>query len=216
MFLTCWYCNVEPLADPTLFSRGLSRLPWAERREQVMRFRLEKDRRLCLGAGLLLAHALRDAGISDMCLGRLSNGKPILKNSPDVHFNLSHSGTLAVCAVSDQPVGADVERLQKADAGVAALCFQAAEQEWIFQSAAPDREFTRLWTRKESYLKLIGTGLFRSPGAFSVLPGSGRPEGVRFFETAQNEPLICVCTEENEKAVFREWQLPPDPGPCGT
>ena len=208
MFLICWYCNVEPLADPVMFSRNMFRLPWAERREQVIRFRFEKDRRLCLGAGLLLAHALRDAGISDLDLGRLSDGKPVLKNNPDVHFNLSHSGTLAVCAVSDQPVGADVERIQKPDAGVAALCFQTAEQEWINQSAAPDRAFTRLWTRKESYLKLIGTGLLRSPDAVSVLPGTNQPEGVRFFETEQNGHLICVCTGGNRKARFREWQIP--------
>ena len=47
-----------------LFSRGLSLLPWEERREQVMRFRFAKDRRLCLGAGLLLAYALCRAGAS--------------------------------------------------------------------------------------------------------------------------------------------------------
>ena len=208
MSVICWYCNVEPLGDPALFSRGMSRLPWAERREQVMRFHFEKDRKLCLGAGLLLAHALREAGVSDPALDRLPDGKPVLKNNPDVHFNLSHSGTLAVCAVSGRPVGVDTECLQKEDAGVSALCFQAAEREWIRRSAEPDRAFTRLWTRKESYLKLIGTGLLRSPGAVSVLPGTGQPEGVCFFETEQNGHLICVCTGGSGKARFREWQIP--------
>lgn len=73
MGITCWVCDVRPLSDPALFSQGMSLLPWEERRVQVMRFRFDKDRRLCLGAGLLLAHALRHAGATDLSLCRHSN-----------------------------------------------------------------------------------------------------------------------------------------------
>ena len=107
MLTVCWYCDVRPLSDPELFAAGLSGLPWEERREKVSRFLFEKDRRLCLGAGMLLAHALREAGAADLRLSTMPEGKPVLADRPDIHFNLSHSGTLAVCAVSGLPVGAN-------------------------------------------------------------------------------------------------------------
>ena len=38
MSVMCRYCDVRPLSDPELFSRGLSVLPWEECREQPMLF----------------------------------------------------------------------------------------------------------------------------------------------------------------------------------
>lgn len=205
MSVICWYCSVQPLSDPALFARGLSLLPWEERREQVMRFRFDRDRRLCLGAGLLLVHALRRAGASDLSLRRLPNGKPVLASDPGIHFNLSHSGILAACAVSDHPVGVDVERLQDAAMDVAKICFRPAEREWMMTSDNPNHSFTRLWTRKESFLKLTGEGLSRPLDAFCVLPGRDAPEGVRFSESEALGHLICVCTRQNEAASFNRF-----------
>lgn len=36
-------------------------------------------------------------------------GKPYLAKEPDIHFNLSHSGEWAVCAISSSPVGVDIQ-----------------------------------------------------------------------------------------------------------
>ena len=207
MSVICWYFDVRPLCDPALFSRGMSALPWEERREQAMRFRFEKDRRLCLGAGLLLAYALRQAGATDLSLRRLSNGKPVLINAPNIHFNLSHSGTLAACAVSDRPVGVDVEALQSVEPGVVAMCFQPIEQAWINQADDRSRAFTRLWTRKESYLKLRGTGLTCPLDSFCVLPGKDAPDGVCYSEMDEMDHLICVCTQQNDAVIFKQWWI---------
>ena len=209
MSISCWYCDVQSLSDPALFSRCMSLLPWEERRKQVMRFRFEKDRRLCLGAGLLLAYALRHVGASNLSLRRLPNGKPALDACPDIHFNLSHSGTLAVCAVSDQPVGVDVEVLQSAAPGVEAKCFQPREREWIHRSDDPDRAFTRLWTRKESYLKLLGTGILCSLDSFCVLPEKDIQNHIVFSETERINCLICVCTLQKDTVVFKRWRIQP-------
>ena len=207
MEITCWICDVQPLSDPALFSRGMALLPWEERREQIMRFYLERDRRLCLGAGLLLAYALRHPGAADLTLRRLPNGKPVLAANPDIHFNLSHSGILAVCAVSDQPVGVDAEVLQSGDPEAAAFCFQPPELEWMHQFEHSAYPFTRLWTRKESYLKLLGTGLSRSPNSFCAIPGQDTPAGCTFHEHEKDGHLICVCSFQNNDIIFREWGL---------
>ena len=207
MPVICWYCDVRPLSAPSLFSRGMALLPWAERREKVMRFRFEKDRCLCLGAGLLLAYALRQAGAKDLSLRRLSNGKPALANEPRIHFNLSHGGAMAVCAVSDHPVGADVEPLQEPDAGIVTMCFQPSERAWVDEADVPARAFTRLWTRKESYLKMLGTGLYRSMDSFSALPGEEMPDDAVFTEREEMGHLICVCAHRSEAVIFREGPL---------
>ena len=207
MSVKCWFCNVEKLSDPSLFSQGMDLLPWAERKEQVIRYRFEKDRKLCLGAGLLLLFALRNAGVTDLNLCRLKNGKPALVSCSNIHFNLSHSGTFAVCAVSDRPVGADVETIQNADPKVAAVCFQQHEQEWIFQADDPGRAFTCLWTRKESYLKRTGTGLYVAPDSFSVLPWEQMTDGSVFTECEVENHLICVSAERETEVEFCEWPL---------
>ena len=205
----CWYYEVSQLADPGLFERGMAALAWENRREQVMRFRFEKDRQLHLGAGLLLAFALRRAGASDLTLRVQEYGKPALADRPDIHFNLSHSGSLAVCAVSEYPVGVDVEKLRSADRGVALRCFQPREQAWMERSADKGRAFTRLWTRKESYMKLLGVGLSRPLDSFSVLPGEPVENGAVFFEHDLDGHLICACTFSSAEAVFQEWRFSP-------
>ena len=207
MSVICWYYDVQPLYDSVLFFRGMALLPWEERRAKVMRFHFEKDRCLCLGAGLLLEHALLQAGASDLSLHCLANGKPVLANEPNIHFNLSHSGTMAVCALSDHPVGVDVEILQKAEPGVMNMCFRHDEQEWIRRSDYPDHAFTRLWTRKESYLKLSGEGLSRPLDSFCVLPGKGAPKEAHFAESEEMGHLICACTRQNDAVIFNQWQV---------
>ena len=40
-------------------------------------------------------------------------GKPFLKEYPRLHFNGSHSGDYLVCAMSQNPVGVDVQRIDR-------------------------------------------------------------------------------------------------------
>ena len=203
--IQCCYYDVTDLTDPVRFDCGLAALPWAERREKVMRFRFGKDRRLCLGAGLLAACLLRKAGAEDLTLVCSENGKPALAAYPGIHFNLSHSGTLAVCAVSDKPVGVDTEALTPFLPDVAALCFQPREIAWL--ECQPDRDlaFTRLWTRKESWLKYLGTGLSLPANSFSALPGESPAERIILTESAAGEHRICVCADSGQDVVFQPW-----------
>ena len=134
-------------------------------------------------------------------------GFPYPADDPSIHFCLSHSGSLAVCGVSGHPVGVDAEPVQKAVPEVAAMCFLPDEQEWMKASDDPDRAFTRLWTWKESFLKLSGEGMSRSPDSFCALPGKDAPEGVRFSESEVQGHLICVCTQQKDAVVFSRWRV---------
>ena len=199
--------DVSELGDSTLMACYLERLPWPERREKVRRYRFAKDQRLCLGAGLLAEHMLRQAGATDLTLAYTEHGKPYLPHHPSIHFNLSHSGTLAVCTVGDVPVGVDVETVHDHGTAVAEYCLQAEELAWLEQAPDRARAFTRLWVRKESYIKLTGTGLSREPRSFAVLPDSHLLTDAEFTEFDMEDALICVCTHDKREVRLTRWRL---------
>ena len=84
-------------------------------------------------------------------IARSPRGKPYFPDAPERWFSLSHSGGLALCALSgDGPVGADIEQVRPRRAGLFAYALTAEEQtvcggDW--------GEFYRLWTLKESWCK---------------------------------------------------------------
>ena len=108
-------------------------------------------------------------------------GKPELSGAgatSGASFNLAHSGGLAAFAISRRrKLGIDVERIQAESAGedIARRYFSAREVGDL-QALPPEEKiagFFRCWTRKEAYLKALGTGLQTPLDGFSVslLPG---------------------------------------------
>ena len=90
---------------------------------------------------------------------RLPGGKPVFANHPNFHFNLSHSGTLALCALSDCPVGADIEVIRPRSTKLPAYVFKGAEYDRFLALGGDWDAFYTLWTEKESILKYTGEGL---------------------------------------------------------
>ncbi len=132
-----------------------------QRRERVLFFKNELDRKLSLLVYLLLKQGLKDLyGITEnpiFTFGRY--GKPILRDYPEIHFNFSHCGKAAVCVIADEPVGIDVEEIQPFDDETARTIFHSDEYRWIINSAEPEKRFSELWTQKESFIKYRGIGL---------------------------------------------------------
>jgi len=148
----------ETITDNVL-ELSLSALPdW--RREKALSYRFPIDRYTCAESFLLLEELLlTHYGISgplEFEYGQF--GKPVLKSLPHIHFNISHCRKAVFCAVGSSPVGVDVEEIQY-DGLVAKKVFSDEELKFISNSDDPDIGFTQMWTRKESYLKLLGIGL---------------------------------------------------------
>lgn len=207
MAVKCYYFDVSALTG-TQYDAALAALPWEERRQRVGRLVQPEARRLTLGAGALLAWALGQAGATDLTLSYGENGKPRLVHHPDIHFSLSHSGTLAVCAVADRAVGVDVERPRAVSEALVRRVLTAEEQTWLAGQADPKAAFIRLWTRKESFLKLTGQGLSRRPDGFSVLPPAEDVAPAGFAEGGISDYRVCVCCEGAEATLFFPWQFP--------
>ncbi len=92
------------------------------------------------------------------------HGKPYVLNLP-AHFNISHSGNYTVVAISDRPIGVDLEIIRDFSAILAKKLFNEDELKYI-SGSGPSRKksvmqqcFYQIWTAKEAYLKYIGTGI---------------------------------------------------------
>lgn len=132
------------------------------RRERVMQYRFLIDRVLCAKAFLLLRQGLETyygmEHVPEFAYGPC--GKPFFEDFPHIHFNLSHSRRGVMCVLADEPVGCDIEDIpDTVDREVCDLCFNQEEKDRIFLAPRPTVQFTRLWTVKETVLKLTGEGL---------------------------------------------------------
>ncbi|MFJ8590633.1 4'-phosphopantetheinyl transferase family protein [Streptomyces sp. NPDC093598] len=91
------------------------------------------------------------------------HGRPDVPGAP-LCFSLSRTAGLCLLAFADTAVGADIERLPAADV-VSALTATLHPREAAELAACPPEgrpaAFARVWTRKEAYLKGLGTGLGR-------------------------------------------------------
>lgn len=164
--------DVTPLYDDKAFMKLYDTVS-PRRREKTDLFRFRKDKCLSLGAEYLFMQACEDFGIEykNASISYGDKSKPYFTDIP-VYYNLSHSGSRAMCIMSDLPVGCDVEQVKEADTRIADRFFSPVEYSLISDQPSPyekNEMFYRLWTLKESYIKCIGTGLSLPLDSFSVV-----------------------------------------------
>lgn len=180
-------------AELTGLAAELGELPLSElRRGMLSSCRSESRRRQSIAGELLLIHALRALGQEPalpLPISLAEKGKPFLPGS-SLHFSVSHSGNAAACALSDGPVGLDLERVRPLNSKLLSRCFSSPEREEILRSSEPEEAFTRLWTRKESYLKATGEGIRSSLSALDTsVPDPSRS----FFTVRIGSYVLTVC-----------------------
>lgn len=160
------------LPDDAAYESAYSRLP-AWRRRKCDAFRFAADRRRSVAVWVLLRQMLAERGFDADSLEVSENafGKPAFDPSVGLHFSLSHAGDRVMAAVSDAEVGCDIERVAPIDVGMMKASLAAVERAHLatLSGEARDREFFRLWVRKESYVKAVGRGLDIGLSTFSAL-----------------------------------------------
>lgn len=101
-------------------------------------------------------------------------GKPRLEHSSSLHFNSSHTRELVACAVTEGcEIGIDIEKIESLpDAEAIAQSYfcpeELADLHTLQSKEEQQAAFYRCWTRKEAYLKAIGTGLSTDLNSFGV------------------------------------------------
>lgn len=203
--------NIENLPDPAEDASILAHLTSA-RKEKIMKYRHVSDRKRSLGAGLLLLDVLPKFGADSQDVQIAKNGKPEVDG---IFFNLSHSGSYVICAAGKQPIGCDVEQVKKAPRQVAKHFFCDSEIAYIQmqESGLQDEAFFRIWTMKESYMKMTGEGIRLPLNEFEILlcPSTGAVSEV--FDAHGHGAITSLkhITDIEEECirVRREGQIQP-------
>ena len=195
-----YYAELTALHDEQLFRQYYRTLPLC-RREKIDKLKPEGERCRSLGAGLLLKKACEGYGIpgEDEHLNLGEYGKPSFAACPEIHFNLSHSGEVAVCVMAPCEAGCDVEIVKPFPPAVAKRVFSEEECRWLSgeeNEGRGDEAFFRLWTLKESFLKVTGEGF-----SFPIKEVS--------FSFADDKPVLQLRGEIEPSYSFFEPQLFP-------
>lgn len=194
--------DVSVFSDRQLFDAVYARMP-LYRQRKIDRFRFDKDKYLSLGAGALLLKALENADILYSRVFVSENGRPDV--GEDFFFNLSHSGELAVCAVSDRRVGIDTEIVRGFSDALARRVFSEKEIAFCRSFDDTDRVYTRMWTAKESIMKKTGEGLSLGAENISLDTEGDRPVSASLIGTGDRFFLHNMSYEEYELTVCSEY-----------
>ena len=159
------YCNVENLDLKKAYN-----LVSKNRQEKIDFYRFDKDKKLSCGAYLLLKKLLAEKNITNPIFKTEKYGKVYISNHENIHFNLSHSGKIVLCAISDMEVGADVEYIDREiDLNIAKHYFYNREYENIMNAKNRPEEFFKYWVLKESYMKYTGLGMNLKLNSFEII-----------------------------------------------
>ncbi len=155
--------NINDITDAE-YEYGYS-LMSESKKQRVDRFRFTKDKKRTV-AGELLARKMIAGycGVKaeDIVFNQNRYSKPYAENL-DVQFNISHSYDLVVCAVSNKPVGVDIEKVRELDDKVISFACTGEEYAYVNEKPLEKEEklkcFFKIWTFKEAYFKCQGTGI---------------------------------------------------------
>ncbi len=152
-----------------------------------------------LAARLALC-SLLEPGEHPICRG--TGGKPRFARSDAPRFGLSHAAGLAAAALSEDEVGLDLELLRPYPGAhrIAKRFFTPAEQALYASLGGDALAFFRVYTRKEAYGKLIGSGFFSEP-----------TDAPLFFKTYKLRTdgrtyLLTLCSFARQSVY--EWRMP--------
>ena len=85
-------------------------------------------------------------------------GKPYLEKSP-FYFSISHSEDIVSCIIAKIKVGIDIERIRPINSFAVKKSLTDFEHSTLLNAKNKEEYFFRLWTLKESFLKVTGYGL---------------------------------------------------------
>ena len=129
---------------------------------KIQSIKSESDKKRSFASGYLLHQMCKELGIDNPEYGYSEKGKPYLIGDHNVSFNISHSGDYVVLAYqeSPQPIGIDIQQIRNMREGMKRKILHEKEQ--VPENASTEeqtRYLNRIWSIKESYVKMTGDGL---------------------------------------------------------
>ncbi len=165
-----------------------------ERAERVQRCRRADDKLRCIAGGLFMNKFLGEAKITVN-----EFGKPECDNG--LCFNISHSGSYVLFALSESEVGCDIEEIRFLK-GIRLGKIVFCDNEMKLLGNAFDRlgTFFELWTKKEALLKCMGDGFHRGAKSVDVSSGKFSESQTEYYmkQYKFSDYEISLCSVQND------------------
>ncbi|MBS4535925.1 4'-phosphopantetheinyl transferase superfamily protein [Clostridium sp. D2Q-14] len=162
------FTSLDSISDESLKAM-LSLMP-LERKIKASRYKRKRDKKLCIISYMLFILAMEKGfniyGPYDFLFNE--NGKPFLKYFPELYFNISHCKIGVTCAIAKEKIGVDIQDMIPFNIRLAESICSENELRLINNSIDKDLELTKIWTIKESYFKMLGTGLIEPLGNLDI------------------------------------------------
>jgi len=186
MMIVCCYTEIAKEWSEQELTDRLLLLP-TPLRQAALRKKQWIDRQLSIGGKLLLTEALKHLGKGNMSLADIkynSHHRPYFET--DIDFNISHSGNMVVCCVTDSgQIGIDIEQIKEIDLVDYTDYFTPNEWSIINDYTNRFEGFYDFWTRKEAVLKAIGTGFHTPLSSVDVSGNETKYNGILYHIQAR-------------------------------
>lgn len=200
------YADASPLKNKVSFDVVFQLLP-ATLQKTIQSKNNFEDQMLSLSAQILVQQLLQSANIKAQ-ISYSSEGKPLLISNDKYYISITHRYPYVACALSKYPVGIDIESQDTDFTQIIKHYYSDKEKRFLKSCLNPQYESTKLWCRKECYIKydkpqeLRGLDVLNAPEdyfylsiplqdhAFEVLMKNGAYHYEIFDIAAYLKPLV--------------------------
>ena len=190
---------ITDVSDLSIDTEILKTLPDI-RVDKINKLQNNKEKVLSYGASLLINKYVLNGDKSAYFVD--SNGKPY--STTGLEFNLSHSDNMIILAVSDNKIGCDIQKFSERNfERMAKFVFHKNEIELLNSNDDKLTTFFEIWTKKEAYLKLIGTGFQRKATDIDLSQDIYRENDKTYFfaNWKIDDYFISACYEESNEEI---------------
>ncbi|MGO4773551.1 4'-phosphopantetheinyl transferase superfamily protein [Flavobacterium sp. W22_SRS_FK3] len=178
-----YYASISEENHKNLMEKFLFRFP-IDFQKKITGFQRWQDAQLSLLGRILLCKAAVNFNKDykkylDIKYNKFK--KPFIEDD-DVYFNISHSGEMVICAVTNVcDIGIDIELVRDVD--IEDFQPQMTNNEWLKISTSFNKldSFYNYWTQKEAVIKCCGKGLFVTLKSFEIAQNIAIIDDEKFF-----------------------------------
>lgn len=135
----------------------------------------------------------KELGLDEIKFSGIVGNKPYLEDYPNVSISRSYAGDYVLIGTdTSSDIGVDIELKNNYTDTVGKYFFTDKEKKYIEKSDDKSFAFSLIWTRKESYIKCIGKGLYCSLQSINLAPDN----------LVMGEDLNPLCEQSNHYDDF--------------
>ncbi len=159
MSIYVYYTEIAPQVTLDVYHKLQQSFP-EKIKEKIQHYNSDRERQLRIASKALLVHALKELDVYPRVslehYGYSPAHQPILVGS-DLVFSLSHSGNIALCAItSGRKLGVDIEKVKPVRLELMKFYFDPVPWQAIINAHDTNLTFHQYWTMREATIKASG------------------------------------------------------------